>query len=133
MIATMMDTTVATQMLVYPCRMRVADEELMDLGDPAGLGGEVLEGSPKISARIDFSQNGFMAGIFEATTGKVRINFPFTEHATIIEGEVTLTDESGQTHTFRPGDSYLIQQGQIILWDVKGRRVRKSFYNYTQP
>lgn len=124
------DTT-ATQMIVYEPRMRIADTELIDLGDPAGLGGRVLEGSPRISARIDYQANGMMAGIFEATRGKVEIHFPFTEHATIIEGEVILTDETGQTRTLRPGDSYFIQQGQVIIWEVKGARVRKSFFNLT--
>lgn len=126
------ENSVVTSMLVYEPNMRVADEELVDLGDPAGLGGQVLEGSPRISARIDYQEDGMMAGIFEATTGKVLIHFPFTEHATIIEGEVKLTDEAGQTHTFRRGDSYFIQQGQVIVWDVRVPRVRKSFFNITR-
>jgi uncharacterized cupin superfamily protein len=58
-------------------------------------------------ARVDFQDGGMMAGIFEATTGTVRIHFPFTEHATILDGEVTITDEDGRAHTCRPGDSYL--------------------------
>lgn len=91
-----------------------------------------MEGEPQLSARIDYQTDGFMAGIFEATTGLVQIYFPFTEHATIIEGEVTLTDESGQSYTFRPGDSYFIEQGEVILWNVQKTRVRKSFYNFTQ-
>jgi uncharacterized protein len=70
------------------------------------------------------------AGLFMATRGKVELTFPNTEHATILEGEVTLTDESGQTETFRPGDSYFITQGAVIIWEVKGERVIKSFFNY---
>ncbi len=110
----------------------IDDAELAPLGPPEGLGGKVLAGEPRISARVDFSRDGMMAGIFEATTGKVEIHFPFTEHATIIEGEVTLTDESGKTHTYRPGDSYFIEQGQVIIWEVTCPRVRKAFFNITQ-
>jgi uncharacterized cupin superfamily protein len=73
-----------------------------------------------------------MGGIFEATTGTVEVTFPFTEHATILEGEVTITDADGNTHTYRPGDSYLIEQGQVVTWDVPGERVRKSFFNITR-
>ncbi|MBV7333128.1 DUF861 domain-containing protein [Chloroflexi bacterium TSY] len=120
------------QMIVYSSNQMIPDSELEPLGPPSSLGGEVIEGNPQLSARIDYQTDGFMAGIFEATTGLVRIYFPFTEHATIIEGEVTLTDESGLSHTFRPGDSYLIEQGEVILWDVQGARVRKSFYNFAQ-
>jgi len=31
-----------------------------------------------------------------------------------------------------PGDSYLIQQGDVVLWEVLGPRVRKSFFNITR-
>ncbi|HEX8538657.1 MAG TPA: cupin domain-containing protein, partial [Cystobacter sp.] len=94
--------------------------------------GEVLEGQPILSARVDFQERGMTAGIFKATTGKVRIHFPFTEHATILEGEVTLTDEMNQTRTLKQGDSYFIRKGQIIVWDVKGKHVIKSFFNITR-
>jgi uncharacterized protein len=128
----MLTETIVHSMLIYQPNMHVADEDLVDLGDPAGLGGQVLEGNPTIAARVDYSEDGMMAGIFEATRGKILVHFPFTEHATIIEGEVTLTDETGQTHTFRRGDSYFIQQGQVIVWDVRVPRVRKSFFNITR-
>lgn len=116
-------------MRVYQPNAIVLDSDLVDLGDPADLGGRVIEGTPRISARVDFDAEGVTAGIFEATTGKVEIQFPYTEHATILEGEVTLTDEAGQRQTFRPGDSFLIKQGQVVIWEVKGERVRKSFLN----
>ncbi len=119
-------------MIVYQPNVLVPDSALVDLGAPEGLGGKVLNGSPKISARIDFNKDGMMGGIFEATTGTVEIHFPFTEHATILEGEVTITDASGASHTYRPGDSYLIEQGQVVIWEVQGERVRKSFFNITQ-
>ncbi|HZI06398.1 MAG TPA: cupin domain-containing protein, partial [Archangium sp.] len=54
---------------------------------------------------------------------------PFTEHATILEGEVTITDSSGQSHDYKAGDSYLIRQGQVVRWEVKGKQVVKSFFN----
>lgn len=119
-------------MIVYQPNTVTPDADLVDLGPPEELGGKVLDGSPRISARIDFNSQGMVAGIFEATRGKVEVHFPFTEHATILEGEVTITDETGQSHTYRPGDTYFIKQGQVVIWDVPGERVRKSFFNIRQ-
>jgi len=99
------------------------------LGAPEALGGKVLEGTPEIFARIDYAKGPVAAGLFKATKGKILIHFPFTEHATILEGEVTLTDEAGNSHSYKAGDSYFIRQGQVIVWEVKGKQVVKSFFN----
>ena len=120
-------------MIVYePKNHDIPDSDFVDLGNPADLGGRVIEGDPRISARIDLRDSNLTAGVFQATTGVVEITFPFTEHATILEGEVTITDESGLRHAFKKGDSYLIRQGAVVLWDVKGDRVRKSFFNVVE-
>src|SRR5439155_8225070 len=83
------------KMIVYRAGEKVPQSELQDLGPPEGLGGMVLEGDPKISARIDYAAGNLLAGVFQATRGTVLIHFPFTEHATILTGEVQLTDEWG--------------------------------------
>jgi len=116
-------------MIVYSPKGKVSDDGFVNLGAPENLGGQVLEGNPQIFARIDYARGPVAAGLFKATKGKIRIHFPFTEHATILEGEVTLTDEAGNTHKYKAGDSYFIRQGQVILWEVKGKEVIKSFFN----
>ncbi len=93
------------------------------------LGARVIEGEPTFSAAVDFHEHGMTAGIFEATRGKLEVTFPFTEHGTVLEGEVTITDAAGLRHTYRPGDSFLIPQGQVVIWDVQAPRMRKSFLN----
>lgn len=120
-------------MLVYPRGVRTADEQLVDLGPPEGLGGTVVDGDPAISARIDLARDGLVGGVFQATRGEVLIDFPFTEHATIARGVVTLTDENGCAHTLEPGDGYLVRRGSQIGWDVDPRRVQKSFLNFAEP
>lgn len=120
------------QMVIYKRHDEVAQSELMDLGPPEGLGGTVVSGDPRISARIDYSDGTATAGVFQATRGDVLIDFPFTEHATVIEGAVTLADESGQTATLRPGDSYLIKQDSVIYWRVARGFVQKSFFNVVE-
>ncbi|HLL52862.1 MAG TPA: cupin domain-containing protein [Myxococcaceae bacterium] len=102
------------------------------LGAPENLGGVTVEGNVEIFAKIDYAQNGAAAGLFMATPGTVQITFPFTEHATILEGEVTLTDSTGKRVTYRPGDTYFIRQGEVVLWEVKGRNLVKSFFNIVE-
>lgn len=117
----------------YPQKNRVDETGFIPMGSPEALGGKVLEGSPVLSGRIDVNEGGMMAGVFKATTGKVLIHFLYNEHATILDGEVTLTDASGETRTFKRGDSYFVRQGQTVLWNVKGRHVIKTIFTYTQP
>jgi hypothetical protein len=126
--------TVPQGMIFYSPRDPVDFENLRPLGSPGDLGGKVLSGNPQLSGRVDFSRNGMTAGIFKATTGKVLITFPFSEHATILRGEVTITDTAtGETRSMRAGDSYFVKQGQVVIWDVKGKYVVKSFYNVVEP
>jgi uncharacterized protein len=128
-----LDATLSGEMWVYSPKKAVDKSTLVSLGPPEALGGEVLTGNPQLYGRIDFQQGNLLGGFFMATTGLIRVTFPFTEHATILEGEVTLTDGTGKTHTFKAGDSYFIRQGSVILWDVKKAYVIKSFFNVTEP
>ena len=89
----------------------------------------VLTGKPRLSTRISYRDRSITAGVFEATRGKVEVTFPFTEYATILEGEVTITDESGRRHTYRKGDSYLVLGGQPVVLDVRCPRVCQSFFS----
>src|SRR5262249_48872343 len=119
------------KMIVYPAGEKVPQSELQDLGPPGNLGGTVLSGDPKISARIDYAAGNLLGGVFQATSGTVLIHFPFTEHATILSGEVQLTDASGNSAHLGEGDSYFITQGSVILWEVNGAFVQKTFFNRT--
>ncbi|HEX5034366.1 MAG TPA: cupin domain-containing protein [bacterium] len=122
--------------LIYNVLQYIPQSELIPLGDPAGLGGTVLEGDVELKGRIDYLENGMMAGIFQTTTQggfKVRIVLPFTEHGTVILGSFTVTDEYGNKNTYRPGDSYFVEQGHTILWEQKSPIMQKSFFNYTTP
>ena len=89
----------------------------------------VLTGKPRLSTRISYRDRSITAGVFEATRGKVEVTFPFTEYATVLEGEVTITDESGRRHTYRKGDSYLVLGGQPVVLNVRCPRVRQSFFS----
>ncbi len=117
-------------MVVYRPGERVSEAELVDLGPPANLGATVLDGDPRISARVDYARADLLGGVFQATPGKVRIDFPFTSHATILDGEVELTDQWGNRARLEPGDSYFIRQGSVVVWEVQGRALQKTFLNH---
>ncbi|HLL55079.1 MAG TPA: cupin domain-containing protein [Myxococcaceae bacterium] len=118
---------------MYSPRNGIDPRSLLPLGDPAAIGGEVLSGNPQLSGRFDLRADNLTAGVFLTTTGAFRVTFPFTEHATILEGEVTLTDEqSGESRTLGPGDSYLIRQNQTVRVDVRSSHLIKSFFNVVE-
>jgi len=116
----------------YNARTPVPQGELVDLGDPANLGGEVLEGDPRISARIDYASGWITGGVFQVTKGVLRVSYPFTEHATVLVGWVRITDEEGESHWYGPGDSYIIPQGTTVLVEIPTPVLQKSFINVVE-
>jgi hypothetical protein len=128
------DATASQGMYFYSLHEQVDFPNLKPIDSSVDLGGRVLSGNPQLYSRVDHNANGMMAGLFMATTGVVEIKFPFSEHATILRGEVTLTDvATGQTRSLKAGDSYFVRQGQVVIWDVKGKYVVKSFFNVVTP
>lgn len=127
------ETATPAPMVVYKAGNVVPPSQLSDLGPPESLGGTVLSGDPKLSARVDYRDGAGTAGVFQATRGDAQIRFPFTEHATLIDGALTVADESGRRHHLEPGDSYLISQDSCVFWQVSGSRVQKSFFNVVKP
>ena len=73
----------------------------------------------------------FRLGFYEVTRGKFKVIYPFHEHATVLEGEVTLSDENGNSVTYGPGDSWFCHQGEVITWNVRSERLRKAFFVVT--
>lgn len=120
----------AEQMILYRAGVTVPASELMDLGDIGAIGGEILEGNPAASARFDYFVPGYSGGVFQVTRGTIRVTYPFTEHATILNGVVRIRDEHGNEDVLSAGDSYLITQGSTILVEVLTPKLQKSFYNY---
>ena len=110
--------------------------ERMDLdvwGPPERLSAVTLEGSPIMHGRALYgsADNPISAGIYEVTKGKFKVVYPFHEHATVLEGEVILSDEKGNSVTYGPGDSWFCHQGEVITWDVRSERLRKCFFVVT--
>ena len=112
------------------------EHEKMDLdvwGPPERLSAVTLEGTPIMHGKALYSggNGSISAGIYEVTRGKFKVIYPFHEHATVLEGEVVLSDENGNSFTYGPGDSWFCHQGEVITWDVRSERLRKVFFVVT--
>ena len=60
----------------------------------------------------------FQCGTWDSTPyQRVPIYFGHSELMHLLAGEVTFTDEAGQTATFRKGDTFIIEQGARCSWE----------------
>ena len=113
---------------------KINNDTRLDLdvwGPPENLAAVTLEGKPIMHGKAlygDSAQSPIKAGIYEVTKGKFKVIYPFHEHATVLDGEVTLSDEMGNSVTYGPGDSWFCHQGEVITWDVKSESLRKCFF-----
>jgi uncharacterized protein len=114
---------------------KLAEEKIgLDIwGPPERLSAVTLTGEPIMHGTTLFGSDlsAAKAGIYEVTRGTFKVIYPFHEHATVLDGEVVLTDEAGNSATFGPGDSWFCHQGEVITWDVRSERLRKSFFVVT--
>lgn len=104
-------------------------------GPPERLAAVTLEGAP-IMHGVHLYGSGeepLSSGIYEVTKGKFKVVYPFHEHATVLDGEVILSDEEGHSVLYGPGDSWFCHQGEVITWDVQTETLRKSFFVVNAP
>ena len=93
-----------------------------------GTPSRVLAGAPRTTTRNYYADAGehFYAGIWESTPGKWAISYTEDEFCTILEGRVTLTDESGKSESFKAGDAFVIPAGFKGSWETV-EKVRKFY------
>jgi len=96
-------------------------DELDSWGSVSDLGSETIGGDVKAYGRMTYGAptDPISAAYFGASHGKFRMTYPFSEQATLLSGELLLTDEStGVSTRFKPGDSWFVEKGTPVLWDV---------------
>lgn len=99
-------------------------------GTPEDIGAETLKGPIAVAGKIVFGSLEALVsgGFYAASKGRYRVVYPFHEHATLIEGELAITDEeSGETIIYGPGDSWIIAKGKAVVWDIRSESIRKSY------
>ena len=95
--------------------------ELDAWGTVADLGSEILEGEVNAFGKMTHGAptDPVSSAYFGTTQGKFRMVYPFNEQATVVTGEVVLTDEStGQSTRYKAGDSWFVTKGTPVLWEI---------------
>jgi len=108
-------------MSLTPLKHDIALDELDAWGNVTNFGFEVLAGEVHAFGRatVGALTDPVSAAYFGTTQGKFRMTYPFSEQATILSGEVVLTDEStGITTRFKAGDSWFVEKGTPVLWEI---------------
>ena len=105
--------------------------ELDAWGTVADLGSQILEGDVRAFGKMTFGAptDAVSSAYFGTTQGKFRMVYPFAEQATVVTGEVVLTDEStGQTTRYKAGDSWFVTKGTPVLWEVVSESFVKHYF-----
>jgi uncharacterized cupin superfamily protein len=103
---------------------------LNDWGTVANLGSIIVEGEGRASGLFTLGAPDapLSAAYFAVSKSKFRMVYPFTEHAVVVEGEATLTNETtGESITYKAGDGWTVEKGTPVLWDVKTPRFVKHY------
>ena len=101
-------------------------------GKLSDLGAQILEGGDVAAfGKMTYGAptDPVSAGYFGTTKGRFRLVYPFSEQATVVAGEVRITDEStGETNTFKAGDSWFVQKGTSTVWEVVSDGFVKHYF-----
>lgn len=121
-------------MALTPLQQGTTIKELDSWGSLTGIGGEILEGGD-IQAYGKMTHgaptDAISAGYFGTGKGKYRLVYPFNEQATILQGEVRITDEStGESNLYRTGDSWFVTKGTSTVWEVLSDGYTKHYLSF---
>jgi uncharacterized cupin superfamily protein len=119
---------------MLPALLNHAAPELQPWGTPEDIGAETLEGPIAVAGLLVLGtlETAISAGYYSATRGRYRVVYPFHEHATVLEGRVTITESStGRSVTYGPGDSWVITKGEELIWSIETDIVRKFYFATT--
>jgi len=108
-------------MSLTPLQNGITLDQLDSWGSVTDLGSEILAGEVNAYGRMTHGAptDPISAAYFGTNQGKFRMTYPFSEQATVLTGEVLLTDEStGVTTRFKAGDSWFVEKGTPVVWDV---------------
>jgi len=108
-------------MSLTPLKNGIRINELDHWGSIADLGSQIVEGEVNAFGKMTFGAptDPISAAYFGTNQGKFRMTYPFSEQATLLSGELVLTDEStGITTRFQAGDSWFVEKGTPVLWEV---------------
>ena len=72
------------------------------------------------------------AGVWECTPCTERVSdYPYDQVCFVLDGSLTITDQSGHAETFTQGDAFTILRGFNGLWRMTGNY--KNFFVTVEP
>lgn len=79
----------------------------------------LLAGNPRFKTwNVEEAGSGLYAGIWEATAGKWRVEYDEWEFCHILSGVSIVTEDGGEAHTLKAGDSFILKPGFKGTWEV---------------
>ncbi|MGU9857327.1 cupin domain-containing protein [Pseudomonas sp. LF245] len=100
-------------------------------GTVADLGSTILEGEVKAFGKMTFGAptDPVSSAYFGTTKGKFRMEYPFNEQATVVTGEVILTEEAtGNSTRYGVGDSWFVIKGTAVVWEIVSEEFVKHYF-----
>lgn len=94
----------------------------------------VIEGAADERGHLFFTNaaGNVNAGVWECAPCTERIrDYPFDQCCFVLEGSLTIIDESGHAETFKPGDAFIIPRGFNGDWRMTERY--KNFFITVEP
>ncbi len=80
-----------------------------------------------ISHAYASDDSGILVGVWQCAPCREEIDaYPVNEMMTVLEGSVTVTDESGKAQTYTAGDTFFIPKGAPCVWEIT--RTLRKFY-----
>jgi uncharacterized protein len=81
--------------------------------------GSVISGKPQFTSwNVDEASGGLSSGIWEATPGKWHFANEHWEYCRILHGVSIVSEDGGEAHTVRAGDSFVLRAGFKGTWEV---------------
>lgn len=79
----------------------------------------LIAGNPRFRTwNLEERDGGLYAGLWESTPGKWRIEYDEWEFCHILSGVSVITEDKGEAHTVRAGDSFVLRPGFKGSWEV---------------
>jgi uncharacterized cupin superfamily protein len=95
----------------------------------------ILSGTPTARNRVLFnsSDTSGWTMLWECTAGEFRWQYRVDEIIHFLEGGVTITDESGVTTTYGPGDVVCFRAGTAATWRIESYVRKLAFCQHQLP
>ena len=86
----------------------------------------LISGDPKFTNWSLEERDGLYAGVWQSTPGKWRIAYEEWEFVHQLSGISIITEDGGNAHTIKGGESFIIRPGLKGTWEVV-ETIRKQY------